>query len=145
LAAVAFPYRELDVGRDDAVVFEILRGVAQIGVGVVNEFELELEDAAPLASLSPCVDEAKDAVKRPDVGLDLLVDVDQLRLVAAITVALSGGGKETVLRQPTVSRVLRLIDRFRIWGLSRSLARSCAQAGGAAAATRDSTTSASSP
>ena len=86
---VPLPNRQLHIRRDQAVVLEILRGVAKVGIGVVHELQLELEDLPRAACLSPCVDEAEHAVESPDVRLDLLVDMDELWLITAISMPAS--------------------------------------------------------
>jgi hypothetical protein len=58
--------------------------------GVVSQLKLELENASLAARLFPGVHEVKGAIEGPDVGLDLLVDIDELRRVTAISMSLSG-------------------------------------------------------
>jgi len=66
---VSFPHGKLDLGRDDPIMFQILWYVAQFGVGVVDELELECEHPASVRFLLPRVYETKDAIERPNIRL----------------------------------------------------------------------------
>ena len=83
-AGIPLPDGELDLGRNHSVVIQILWGVAQLCVGVVNQFKSELEDLARSDLFSPRVDEPEHTVEAPDVWLDLLVDADEFGLIAFV-------------------------------------------------------------
>jgi hypothetical protein len=116
LALVALPHCEFDLRGDDTVVLEILWSIPELGIGIVGEFEPELEDLTAAARLVPCVDKLENAVERPDVGLDLFVDVDGLSLLAAVSMPLGRSRELPVLVDAPMRRVLRLVDRLRVWG-----------------------------
>src|SRR5688572_4689487 len=84
---VSLPDRKLDLGRNHAVVLEILGLWALLRGRVVEQFELELEDLAAVRWLTPLVDQPEYPIEGPDVRPQFLVDVHELSRITSIAVA----------------------------------------------------------